>query len=84
MALGSLPRTPRSSESSRRPCSGLEGWRLLLRLAARGVRTLDLLPTLLETEGQVYWEKDYHLAPKGQAAIASAFLAVFADLLPRR
>ena len=58
--------------------------RMIGRLAEHGITAVDLLPVLQETEGKRYWERDYHLAPSGQAAVAEAFHASFADMIPRK
>ena len=48
--------------------------RLLARLEARGVETLDLRPALRAAAGPVYWRRDHHLSTRGHDVAARALL----------
>ena len=55
------------------------GRELLARLAARGVRTLDLTAAFASGAGPYFWRKDLHLSVAGHAAVAAALEPLFAD-----
>jgi lysophospholipase L1-like esterase len=52
----------------------------LARLAADGVRTVDLRPAFRAAEEALYWESDHHVGLAGQRRIAAELHAAVAEL----